>query len=356
MALGRIGTGLIEEIRQPEENTKRINRRTFVLGAAAAEIAAPSIARAAEPRYMPGLVAFLTLSAESLATGDIAEARLHFDRAIALYNRTECRPLASRFGVDAGVSILTYRSWALWFLGYPKAALTDVDDAIRDAREIGQAATLVYALGLTSMSHVFFGNYAAASAQSDEVVAWADEKGALFYKGRGMLTGGCVSAVTDKAADAVQMITSGITARRSTGATLNEPLYLAYLAKAHSDLGQLDDAWRCIDEAIRTTETTNEGLWEAEVNRIAGEIACKSPERDAAKAEARFERALAVARGQQAKSFELRAAMSLARLWRDQGKPQQARELLAPVYGWFTEGFDTRDLKEAKTLLDELGL
>jgi hypothetical protein len=101
MALGRIGTGLIEEIRQPEENTKRINRRTFVLGAAAAEIAAPSIARAAEPRYMPGLVAFLTLSAESLATGDIAEARLHFDRAIALYSRRECRPLARRFGVDA---------------------------------------------------------------------------------------------------------------------------------------------------------------------------------------------------------------------------------------------------------------
>ena len=120
MALGRIRTGLTEEIRQPEENTKRINRRTFVLGAAAAEIAAPSIARAAEPRYMPGLVAFLTLSAESLATGDIAEARLHFDRAIALYSRRECRPLARRFGVDARVSILTYRSWALLFLGSPK--------------------------------------------------------------------------------------------------------------------------------------------------------------------------------------------------------------------------------------------
>ena len=93
---------------------------------------------------------------------------------------------------------------------------------------------------------------------------------------------------------------------------------------------------------------------EAEVSRIAGEIASRSPERDAAKPEAYFERALTVAREQQAKSWELRAAMSMARLWRDQGKPQQARELLAPVYGWFTEGFDTLDLKEAKTLLDEL--
>ena len=132
------------------------------------------------------------------------------------------------------------------------------------------------------------------------------------------------------------------------------PRWLSHLAIAHADLGQFDDAWRCIGEAMSTIETTKERWCEAEVNRIAGEIALKSPEPDAAKAEAYFERALAVARQQQAKSWELRAAMSLARLWRDQGKVQQARELLAPVYGWFTEGFDTRDLKEAKALLEEL--
>ena len=101
-------------------------------------------------------------------------------------------------------------------------------------------------------------------------------------------------------------------------------------------------------------EATKETWFEAEVNRIAGEIALMSPQPDAAKAEAYFERALAVARAQQAKSWELRAAMSLARLWRDQGKRDEARDLLAPVYGWFTEGFDTLDLKEAKALLDEL--
>ena len=105
---------------------------------------------------------------------------------------------------------------------------------------------------------------------------------------------------------------------------------------------------------MNSIETNKEKWFEAEVNRVAGEIALKSPEHDAAKAEAYFERALAVARQQQAKSWELRAAMSMARLWRDQGKPQQARELLAPVYGWFTEGFDTLDLKEAKALLDVL--
>jgi predicted ATPase len=105
---------------------------------------------------------------------------------------------------------------------------------------------------------------------------------------------------------------------------------------------------------MSTIETTKESWFEAEVYRIAGEIARESSEPDAAKAEAYFERALAVARQQQAKSWELRAAMSMARLWRDQGKRDEARELLAPVYGWFTEGFDTRDLKEAKALLDEL--
>ena len=127
------------------------------------------------------------------------------------------------------------------------------------------------------------------------------------------------------------------------------------MTRAYAELGQFDDAWRCIDEAMTAMETTKE-KWseEAEVHRTAGKIALKLPEPDAVKAEAYFERALTVARQQQAKSWELRAAMSMAGLWRDQGKVQQARELLAPVYGWFTEGFDTRDLKEAKALLAQL--
>ncbi len=134
---------------------------------------------------------------------------------------------------------------------------------------------------------------------------------------------------------------------------MGTPWYRAYLAKAHAELSQFDEAWRNVHKAITAIEKSNETWWEADVNRIAGEIARKS-EADALKAEKYFERALAVARQQQAKSWELRAAMSLARLWRDQGKVQQARELLAPVYGWFTEGFDTLDLKEAKALLEEL--
>ena len=116
------------------------------------------------------------------------------------------------------------------------------------------------------------------------------------------------------------------------------PFYLTYLASAHAELGQFDDAWRCISEAMTAVKTTKEKWWEAEVNRTAGEITLLSPKPDAAKAEMYFEQALAVSRKQQAKSRELRAAMSMARLWRDHDKPQQARELLAPVYGWFTGG------------------
>jgi len=138
------------------------------------------------------------------------------------------------------------------------------------------------------------------------------------------------------------------------GATEWSTSLLSYLALAYTDLGKFDDAWRCVGETMTLVETTKERWFEAEANRIAGEIALKSPEQDAAKAEAYFERALTVARAQQAKSWELRAAMSMARLWHDQGKQQQAHDLLAPVYDWFTEGFDTLDMKEAKALLDEL--
>ena len=123
---------------------------------------------------------------------------------------------------------------------------------------------------------------------------------------------------------------------------------------AYAELGQLDDAWRCIHDAIDKIEKSKERWCEAEVHRIAGEIALKSLAPDPEKAESFFQRALAVAREQQAKSWELRAATSMALLWRDQGKGQQAHDLLAPVYGWFTEGFDTLDLKEAKALLEQL--
>ena len=288
---------------------------------------------------IPLMVGHRLMGTSLLDTGDITEGRTHFDQALALYVPAEHRSLATRFGADIRVVILSVRSWALWMLGYPEAALGDANHALKDTRDIGQAATLMFALCFTKVTRFLCGNYAAASALVDELVALADEKGSLFWKAHGMLHKGCLFALTGRASDAVQTITSGITALRSTGATLWMPFWLSHLARAYAALGQFDDARRSIDEAMTAVETTKERWWEAEVHHIAGKIAILEP--DAAKAEAYFERALAAARRQQAKSWELRAAMSMARLWRDQGKRDAARDLLAPVYGWFTEGFDT---------------
>ncbi len=287
-------------------------------------------------------------------TGGVAEGRAHFDRGIALYDPAEHRPLAARFGQDPRASLLSFRALALWVLGYPEAAFADIRDALKDAREIGEAATLMYALAVISRTLVAAGNYVEASAIADELVALADAKGAVLWKAFGMADKGCILALTGKVSDAVQVMTSGITAFRSTGATYSIPLYSSHLARAYAELGQFDDAWRCIGDAMAAVDTNKETWCEADIHRIAGEIALMSPEREVAKAEAFFERALAVAREQQAKSWELRAAMSMARLSRDQGKRKEARDLLASVYGWFTEGFDTLDLKQAKMLLDEL--
>jgi class 3 adenylate cyclase/predicted ATPase len=289
-----------------------------------------------------------------LLSGDIAEAPEHYDQAIALYDLAEGHLLTTRFGVDTWVAVLVYRSLALWILGYPERALADVEHALKKAREIGQAATLMYTLAISALTLMHSGSYATASRQSDELVALADEKGAALWKAVGITNQGCTLALTGKASNAVKMITSGITALRSTGTTLFVPLYLSDLAHGDAELGNFDTAWRCIGEAMTAAQTTEERWSEAEIYRTAGEIALLSAGPDAAKAEAFFARALAVARAQKAKSWELRAAMSLAQLWRDEGKGRQARDLLAPVYGWFTEGFGTPDLKKAKALIGTL--
>ena len=325
-------------------------------GDALRDLAAQFLALAEKQRAtVPLMVGHRLMGVSLLFTGDIAEGRGHLDQAIALYDPAEHRPLVTRLGQDAAVTSLAYRSRALWLLGHPEAALRDAGDALRNAREIGQAATLMFALRNTSVPYTLCGNYAAAAAQAQELVALAEEKKfSLYYKALGMLRQGCVLALTGRASDAIEMLISGIAAQRTTGETLLMPFFLPHLARAHAELGQFEAARRCIVEAMTAVETTKETWCEAEIHRTAGEIALISPEPDAAKAQAHFERAIAIARAQKAKSWELRAATSLARLWRDQGKRQQARDLLAPVYGWFTEGFDTLDLKEAKALLDEL--
>jgi predicted ATPase len=289
----------------------------------------------------------------SLLVGDLAEALSHYDQVLALYDPAKHRALAIQSVFDARVGVLAFRALVRWILGYPDAALTDAGRALHDAREIGLAGNLMYGLVHTSYTFTFCGQFAVASALLDEALALAIDKGAAgTWRVYGTMQRGVLLSATGKFPEAINLLTSQIAAYRTTGGLLYLPLYISHLARAYSEIGNLNEAWSCINEAINLASASKERWCEAEIHRIAGEIALKSPERDEAKAEDYFARALTIARHQQARSWELRAAMSLARLRREQGKPGEAYELLAPVFGWFTEGFDTLDLTEAKALLE----
>jgi tetratricopeptide (TPR) repeat protein len=183
------------------------------------ELAAQFLALAEKQRTtVPLMVGHRVMGISLLLTGGILEGRGHLDQAVALYDSAEHHPLATRFGADTGVSIWSYRSIALWLLGYPDAALADMNHALKNAHEIGQAATLMFALHHASLAHIQFGNYAAASADAVELAALADEKNALLWKSLGISAQGWLFALIGKASDAIQVITTGVTALRSTGA------------------------------------------------------------------------------------------------------------------------------------------
>jgi predicted ATPase len=303
---------------------------------------------------VPRMIGHMLMGISFVLTGNIADGRAHLDRVIELYDPDEHRPLATRFGHDVRMTAFSWRALALWILGVPKAAAGDIEHALRDAREIGHAATSMFALAHASLANILRRDHSAAAALAEQLVALSEGKGSLYWKSYGMMLLGGVLAQTGKAFDAVAVATAAITEMRSTGATAYAPWYMSYMAKAYSQLGQFDKAWSCIAEAMTAAEITQERWCEAEINCIAGHIALMLANPDTAKAEASFERALSLARLQKAKSFELRAAIGLARLRREQGKHQEARDLLAPVLNWYTEGYDTSDLIEARTLLRTL--
>ena len=193
---------------------------------------------------VPVVVAHRIMAVSLLCTGDIVEARVHSDQAAALHNPAEHRPVATRFGQDNGVSILAYRSLGSWLLGYPAASLADVESAVKAAREIGQAATLMFVLTHTALTHLVSRNYAAAKGEAEELAAVAGDKGAFFWKAIGTMAQGWVFALTGKASDAADLLTSGLGAFRSTGSTLWIPLHMSCLAIAHRDLDRFDEAWR----------------------------------------------------------------------------------------------------------------
>ncbi|WP_057861267.1 AAA family ATPase [Bradyrhizobium lablabi] len=306
-----------------------------------------------EGAAVPRMIGHRTMASTLALRGDLVEARAHYNEALALYRPAEHRRLMTRFGQDLRVTCLAFRSMASWLLGYPEAALNDADCALMEARQVEHAATLMFTLNFPILVNTYCGNYHAANAHLKELVALAEEKGAPFRKAEGVLRRGYILTLTG-AAKAVETVTAGIDLWRSAGSTIFTPEQEFMLAIAHADSGQFDDAWRCIGKAMTAMRETKERWCEAEAHRVAGEIALRWPQRGEVKAQAYFEHSLAIARAQHAKSWELRAATSSARLLRCQGKRKMARDLLAPIYDWFTEGFDTSDLRKAKALLDEI--
>ncbi|HEY7665064.1 MAG TPA: adenylate/guanylate cyclase domain-containing protein, partial [Xanthobacteraceae bacterium] len=330
------------------------NRMAFQ-GAVACELAQQFLDLAEQQSAAaPRMIGHMMLGISLVLVGAASEGRPHLDQAIALYDPASHRALATRFGHDVRMTAYCWRALALWLLGYPDGAATDMERALADADEIEHAATSMFALSHVSLAHTFRRDYAKAEELAGRLVALGDAKGSRYWKSYGMMLQGWAFTQGGHAAEAIAVGTAAAAAMRSTGATAYVPWYMSYLATAYAKLGRFDDAWRCIAEAINAADATGERWCDAEVYRTAADIALAAPAPDQGKIDAYLNRALSASREQKAASLELRTATSLARLRQKQGRLTEGWNLVAPVLGWFTEGFDTPDLIEAQSLLQSL--
>jgi class 3 adenylate cyclase/predicted ATPase len=279
--------------------------------------------------------------------GEFVTARHHFEQGIML---CESQPHASHAIPDAGMVCLCFVARVLWMLGYAAQGLRRVQEAVVLARSLSQPFNLVYALLNTAMIHYFRREHQAAEEAAETTVTISTEHGFVHYIAMGkIMQGWALSAQSRK--EGLPLLRQGLTAYQATGARLGLAVQLSWLAEAYGHGGQVAEGLAVMTQALDMVEGTDEGWWTAELYRLKGEFLLSSAPDNQPEAESCFYQALSIAQNQSAKSWELRAATSLARLWQQQGKRQDAYDLLAPVYAWFTEGFDTADLQEAKSLL-----
>jgi predicted ATPase/DNA-binding winged helix-turn-helix (wHTH) protein len=286
--------------------------------------------------------------------GEFSTAHGHLAREITLYNLEQHRAFASLYGQDQGVICRSWEALTLWNLGYPEQALRRSREALTLAQELVHPFSLAYAMCFAGMLEQLCRDVQAAQERATAAIALCTEQGFALYLARGITLQGWAMAEQGQGAAGLAQMRQGLVAYQATGAAVFRPYYLAFLAEAYGKLGQAGEGLTLLDEALAAVHETGERFYEAEIYRIKGELLLARSAEDYGEAEACFQQALTVARHQQAKSSELRAAMSLSRLWQHQGKRAEAQELLAPIYGWFTEGFDTADLQEAKAMLEEL--
>jgi predicted ATPase len=315
-----------------------------------------TLLRLAQRTDAPALavIAHQALGATWFNFGMLPAARQHLEAGIALYTPDQRRAPAFRMGQDPGVSCRAYAAWTLWVLGYPEQALACLHEALALAHELSHSPSLAFARCRAAFVLQCRRDVPAVHEQAEAAVALATEQGFPQWVAQGTSLRGWALAMQGQGAEGMAQVRQGIAAFRTTGSALAVPYFCTMLAEVCAHLGQTEDGLQALAEAHTLVEQHEERYWEAEISRLWGVLLLRQPGTPQAEAEAWLQRALDVARRQEAKSLELRAAMSLSRLWQQQGKQVEARELLAPIYGWFTEGFDTPDLQEAKALLQEL--
>jgi class 3 adenylate cyclase/predicted ATPase len=292
-----------------------------------------------------------------LLAGKFSAARLHLEAGTALleaeaalYDQISDRSLVQHYATLRGSDPIL--GFVLFCLGFPDQAVAESNAVIAEAQRRAHPPALVGALAFGARLHSLTGDDAALNSQADQLVAVATEQGFAYWCAMGTVLSGWAKVKNGDVMAGLSLLHSGTGAFRATGAGAWTPYFLGLLAMAHAIAGEIEEALARLDDALEIVEKTGERWFAAELNRYKGELLLRQGHPDAV--EELYRKALGIAREQEAKLWELRAAVSLARFWRDQGKSTKARDLLAPVYAWFTEGFDTPDLVTAKTLLDEL--
>jgi class 3 adenylate cyclase/predicted ATPase len=301
------------------------------------------------------VVAHYALGVTWLCLGALPAARQHLEEGSARYTPDQRRAPVFRTGVDPGVSCRVHAACTFWLLGCPEQALAHIHDALALAHALSHPYSLAFAGCWVAFVSQFRRDVPAVHEHGEIAVALATEQGFPLWVAWGTILRGWALAMQGQGEAGRILIRRGITAHRATGAALLVPYFCTLLADVSVHLGHTEDGLQALAEAHTLVEQQEERWWEAEVHRLRGVLLLQQTGTQQEEAEACFQRALDVARRQEAKSLELRAAMSLSRLWQQQGKRQEAYDLLAPIYGWFTEGFDTTDLQEARVLLEALG-
>jgi class 3 adenylate cyclase/predicted ATPase len=284
--------------------------------------------------------------------GRFASSRLHLEKALALFEPISHDQLVDQAGIYPEVNTQANLAYVLFFLGYPDQALAQSEAAIAGARRLVHPPSLAVSLGCGTMLLLLAGDNAVLGEWVDQMVAIAIVQGFAFWRAYGTICHGWITVQNGDGAEGLSLLRNGLAAYRATGGETYMPHHIDLLARACEITGQIEEALALSDDALQLVERTGEGWFAAELNRHKGQLLLRQGHSEAA--EQLYHKALSIAREQGAKLWELRAAVSLARLRRDQGRCAEARDLLAPVYNWFTEGFDTPDLKEAKALLSEL--